>query len=254
MGRIIKSEFYKYKINGYFIFAFLFSVALGLLGIFNGFIQASVSVNGSTTASTQSASATFMSIITGNSSYFTIFLAFVVAFIVCNDNKFNTLKNVVASGNSRNQIYFGRLISTIIAVFIFTIIHFVVSCCFAIGRFGIPANIDVVDIIVSLLIQLIAFLITGATFYGISSLFKGHIISVVANIIFNMGIPLAFYGLALLTKQSWINDISPVNLINFASKPLFPFDFDLLIALASAVIFAIIFCYAGYVIFKKKNI
>lgn len=250
MNRIIKSEFYKYRINGYYIVAFLFSIVCNLFTYFGKNVGASASVNGATASTISSTPVTFQSAMTGASGNLWLLLAFVIAFIVCNDYKHNTLKNVISSGNSRSQIYFGRLVSTVVAVVIIEVINLVVTFAFSAIMYGFGNNIDVVTLLISILIQFLATILNAILFYGLSSLIKGNIVSIVANIVFFLGNSLALYGLSQLFKQDWINNLSPTNVANFTTSV----SSDVIVPIISAIVFGFIFCFAGYKVFQKKSV
>lgn len=235
MSRIIKSELYKYKIQGYYIISIIFAVCL------NAFMCLAKSVGGEVSGTTIAP----VYEIVGSSCLFLI--ACIIVGITCRDFKDGTMKNVVSSGNTRNEIFIGRLISTYIAVTIIYIINAVLSVVSFIAFYN-PTSIDFVKILSTIGTQYITILVMTLLFYGLASIIKVSVLSIILNLAIIFAIDGAFAVIALITKNEFFANISTNALGTFNNMTAFGISFVVFAGLG------VLFTAVAYIMFKKKAI
>ena len=241
MSKIFKAELYKIRHNLVFFVSLLASAPLGALLTVVAGLDSSICL---------------AEVLSSIVSFYEIFFIIMIAMYVTNDYEKGTIKAIVSSGVSKTKIYFGRLL---VSIFISEIM-FILAC---IGAYvwgtvkGIPmtsgefvwTNMQIIESIIIQMIIVIAYAMIG---YFISVLTKKQIVAIMVSIVVINFEPVAvsYIGKALgqnLSVLDFSNTISQIEKLNITGNILLS---SLLFVL---VVFVFTFAIGTYV-FKHRDI
>ena len=106
-------------------------------------------------------------------AFLPIFAAVSTASIVCDDYQLKTMKNIVSSGVSRSDIFFGKYIASMLTTFLLLVLDAAVTIivCTYFKGFG---KIDVVmqQLLINIVLQIVVVLIFNTFSFVIASILK----------------------------------------------------------------------------------
>lgn len=195
MSKIIRTELYKLRHNMGFILLMLISVA-----IYGGLNYMSETSADAVSALTQMGSFTFL---------IPVFAAVATASIVCDDYQLKTMKNIVSSGVSRNQIFFGKYITSMLATFLLLLVDAIITIIIC-GYFkGFGSNgVVMQQLFINIALQIVVVLIFNTFSFVIASLLRSSKSTIILSTILYFLDGAIFAGLASLTKIRIIDGLS----------------------------------------------
>lgn len=236
MNRIIDAELYKLKKNKAFWLSLILIVAFYLASAFVSLPELGHNPKSATLQGNMSSFATILP----------LFMTIIATALAQKDYNYGTMKNVISSGASRKDIYLGRLVVGILAMFILFVVDGVVSMA-AVAIAGGNMSVDILIVMKALFIQLIVSINYVVFDYMIGSLIHNSTIAILICYLYYM-FGAAIFGLAgaYLNISGLNNYTLPGIERNAASAgPLQIIIVTIIILLMACV---------GYKIFEKQDI
>lgn len=239
MNKIIRTELFKLRHNVGFIVLLLISV-----GVYGGLNYMSETSAEAVSAFSQMGSF---------SSFIPIFASVATASIVCDDYQLKTMKNIISSGVSRNSIFFGKYITSMLATFLLLLLDAVVTMVICVYFKGFGTNEVVMQqLVVNIALQTVVVLIFNTFSFVIASLLKSAKSTIILSTILYIMDGAIFAGIASLTKIKIIDGLSlstvETNINSFAMN-----GNDYMI-LAGHLVFAVLLLLLACIKFKKSEV
>ena len=239
MNKIIRTELYKLRHNLGFIILLLVSVAL--YGGMNYMTETSADA---VSAFTQMGSF---------SSFIPVFAAVATASIVCDDYQLKTMKNIISSGVSKNSIFFGKYITSMLATLLLLVLDAVVTIAVC-GYFkGFSSNgVVMQQLLINIALQMVVVLIFNTISFVIASLLKSSKSTIILSALLYFLDGGIFVGIASLTKIKMIDNIS-LSIVETDIDNFVMTSNDYLV-LAGHLVFAVLLLLLACMKFKKSEV
>ena len=180
---------------------------------------------------------------------------FLMIFILTNwahePMKDKTLKNYFTVGNKKSEVYFGRLISSIIIAFFVFVMLLLSSIVISLVQ-QLSINFVHGEVLFSLLIQLVVILIYSIIYFGLASIVQNTLLSFLLCFVIAYFDNFIFSGLGKYLHISTLTDYSLSNAADTAQK--MQYTGDLWIALVVGLAVGVLLNLLGFTILKKKTI
>ena len=180
---------------------------------------------------------------------------FLMIFILTNwahePYKDKTLKNYFTVGNKKSEVYFGRLISSLIIAFFVFVMLLLASIVISLVQ-HLSVNFVHGEVLFSLLIQLVVILIYSVIYFGLASLVQNSLLSFLFCFLIAYFDNFIFSGLGKYLHISNLSDYS----LSYASSTVQKMQYgaDLYIALGVGLAVGVILNLLGFTVLKKKTI
>lgn len=247
MKNLLKFEFYKLLRQKSFYICTGVILAMSLISLL---LKQALANNSELNITTPSGVSTLLSAV--SSSNFTMICGIFIALFVCTDYDQLTIKNVYSRGFSRNDVYFAKLVVSLIA----TLIMFVITLLFtfAVGNIMFNGAVDSGNY---------AGLLIGQFLYCVASASFVFAICLIVKKV-GVSIALAILGPSLIsTVLSLADAFLNIDGFKFGKYWLDGFIGDLsvvttdtarlIVCVVLSIVYAAVFILAGYFINKKKE-
>lgn len=230
MSRVLKADFYRIKKSPLFLFMIVYYIALiSILGIHDGLQTRICDVAGMVMP----------------------FVLFLVTGFAATEYKNNTMKNYIASGNSRKEVYFGKLISLLVTCAVLYAIGLVINSIGVVVLSEV-GSVNIVKIIAVILLSLLGMTISIAIYFGISTVIKNQSISLTICVAIDYGTSFAAF---FIDEKFHTKIFSKLTLSQFMLDiPKLKFSVFTICQIAIGIIIAVVINVIAYKIFKKKTI